>query len=118
VDGGEGDEPAVLDKTELGLEIRFELGKLGLDFAVEGEKGEPSSTVRRTRATLEHAVGPIGRASAGIAIVDQELGRETASNLGIRYDFDDASVALRYEILTKVGEVTENVTTAEVSIKF
>lgn len=118
VDGGEGDEPAVLDKTELGLEIRFELGKLGLDFAVEGAKGEPSSTVRRTRATLEHAVGPIGRASAGIAIVDQELGRETASNLGIRYDFDDASVALRYEILTKVGEVTENVTTAEVSIKF
>ena len=109
-------------KTELDLEIRFELGKLGLGFALEsgtnGDKLVESSIVRRTHARLEHAVGPIGRASAGISIVDQELGSETSSNLGLRYDFDNASVMLQYEIFTKVGEIKENVTTAEVSIKF
>lgn len=108
-------------KTELDLEIRFELGKIGLGFAIEsGADGQvdSSSTVRRTRATLEHAVGPIGRASAGFSIVDQAQGAETSSNVGLRYDFENASVMLQYEILTKVGEVRENVTTAEVSIKF
>lgn len=114
-DGSAGDA----QKSELDLEIRFELGKLGLGFAVESDKkGAPASTVRRTHATLEHAVGPIGRATAGFSLVDQEMGSEASSNLGLRYDFDDASVMLRYEIFTKVGEVKENVTTAEVSIKF
>ena len=117
--GMEGGEESEADKTEVDLEIRFELGKLGLGVAVESDKkGLPTSIVRRTHATLEHAVGPIGRASAGFSVVDQEKGSETSSNLGIRYDFNDASVVLRYEIFTKVGEVPENVTTAEVSIKF
>lgn len=111
------------DKTEVDLEIRFELGKLGVGFALEsagngsGSAGG-SSSIRRTHARIEHAVGPIGRASAGFSIVDQEVGNETSSNVGIRYDFDNASVMLQYEIFTKVGEVPENVTTAEVSIKF
>lgn len=116
---GSGEQRDV--KTELDLEIRFELGKIGLGFAIEsGATGseDSGSTVRRTRAMVEHAVGPIGRASAGFSIVDRAVGAETSSNVGLRYDFENASVMLQYEILTKVGEAPENVTTAEVSIKF
>jgi len=116
---GSGEQRDV--KTELDLEIRFELGKIGLGFAIEsGAAGseDRSSTVRRTQARVEHAVGPIGRASAGFSIVDRAVGAETSSNVGLRYDFENASVMLQYEILTKVGEPPENVTTAEVSIKF
>ncbi len=108
--------------TAVDLEVRFDEGKVSLGYVLENVKDRPGSSssgsVRTASASVEHTVGPIGRASAGFSIVDQVEGSETSSNLGVRYDFDDTSLSLRYEIFTKIGDVHGNVTTAEVSIKF
>lgn len=106
--------------TEVDLSFSLQKGVVSLGYALEdvGEAGGKSRPLRAASASVEHAVGPVGKALAGFSIVEQESGSETSSNIGVRYDFDDASVMLKYEIFTKPGEVTGNVTTAEVSIKF
>lgn len=109
-------------KTALDLEVHFDQGKVSLGYVLENVQDRPDSpgsgAVRTASASVEHSVGPIGKASAGFSIADQGEGSETSSNVGVRYDFDDTSLSLQYEIFTKIGDVRGNVTTAEVSIKF
>lgn len=107
--------------TEVGVRFSLDKGVLSLGYTLEDvaeQGGGGSRPLRAASASLEHAVGPIGKALAGFSIVEQEKGSETSSNIGVRYDFDDASVLLKYEVFSKPGEVTGNVTTAEVSIQF
>lgn len=107
------------DSTTLDLEVHFDRGKVSLGYTLENVKDvEVNRPVRTTSASLEHAVGPVGRARAGFSIMELEEGSEISSNLGLRYDFEDASLSLQYEIFNKLGDIRENVTTAEVSIKF
>lgn len=118
----EGEMSTSADVTTA-VDVRFSLDKgvLSLGYTLEDvaeEAGGSGRPLRAASASLEHAVGPIGRALAGFSIVEQEKGSETSSNIGVRYDFDDASVLLKYEVFSKPGEVTGNVTTAEVSIQF
>ncbi len=117
-EGAKGESPGVT--TEVDVSFALDKGLVSLGYALEdvGEAGGESRPLRSASASVEHAVGPIGKALAGFSIVEQEAGSETSSNIGVRYEFDDASVMLKYEIFTKPGEVTGNVTTAEVSIKF
>ncbi len=86
---GSGEQRDV--KTELDLEIRFELGKIGLDFAIERALKARGLVDRATDPGDAGARGGAHRPGFGR---DRDrrsgIGRRDRSNLGIRYDFDDA----------------------------
>lgn len=121
-DGGTGDGSSTeIDKTEIGLRVRFDKGLIALGYALENSRSDltgPRPIRTEREISLEHSVGPDGRAIAGFSIADGQEGSETSSNVGLRYDFEDASVTLLYEIFEGSDEQRRNVTTAEVSIKF
>jgi len=104
--------------TEFDLEVRYDQGKIGLGFVLESVsesiKGSGIGAIK-TKASLEHALGPVATATAGISIGGRDEGMEPSSNVGLRYDFDDATLTLQY--LLFAGD-ERRVTTAEVSIKF
>lgn len=109
-------------QTEVDLKLRLDQGRVSLGYVLEDVKDRAgaggATPVRVARASVEHAVGPIGTATAGFVIIDRGERSESSSNLGLRYEFQDASVSLRYEIFSKGGDERENVTTAELSIRF
>ena len=108
-------------KTAFDIEVRLENGKVSLGYVLEspgGGKAGADGPIRTTKATLEHAVGPVAKAQAGFLIVDQSEGSETSSNLGVQYTLGNTSVSLQYEIFTRAGDKTGKVTTAEVAIRF
>lgn len=109
-------------KTELDLEVRFDKGKFGIGFVLQSvsqskQDGLSSPLPFRTTASLEHAIGSAGTASAGISIGRGDEGSEASSNVALRYDFEDATVMLQYQIYSGVND-PRGVTTAEFTIKF
>lgn len=106
-------------KTALDFEVTFDKGKFGLGFVLESVPESKKDGLKvlpiTTMASIEHAVGALGVATAGISIGNRGEGR--TSNVGLRYDFDNAALRLKYEIVSGVDDERE-MTTAEVSIKF
>lgn len=114
-DGEDGDGT----RTAFDLEVRLDKGRVSLGYVLEDRvRPDGDGTRRTTRALVEHAVGPVGKAQAGFSIVDLSEGSETSSNLGVEYVLGNASLSLEYEIFSKPGDVRGNVTTAEVAIRF